>query len=174
MHLEKYIENKHNIYSTQSYIYYTEEVRPYPEGKEEKKELDENLRFSLLACYASEKPKRFSTSKPNEMWQIDFKIVDVDGVRYNLLLIIDDHSRFILHAGIYKEATTDVVISALEEYFEKHGTSKKILTDNGTQFIPAKSGISRFQKFLMERKILHIKTSIRHPQTIGKVERISP
>ncbi|AEF95946.1 hypothetical protein Metig_0390 [Methanotorris igneus Kol 5] len=164
VHLEKYIESKHNIHIphnriyTISYIYYTEGIRPHPQEKEEKKK---------------KKPKRFSASKPNEMWQMDFKIVNVDGVRYNLLLIIDDHSRFILHAGIYEESTTDVVISALEECFEKHGTPKKILTDNGTQFVPARGGISRFQKFLMEREILHIKTSIRHPQTIGKVERIN-
>nr|WP_052297390.1 helix-turn-helix domain-containing protein [Methanotorris igneus] len=44
VHLEKYIESKHNIHIphnriyTISYIYYTEGIRPHPQEKEEKKE----------------------------------------------------------------------------------------------------------------------------------------
>ncbi|XRO76301.1 DDE-type integrase/transposase/recombinase [Methanocaldococcus sp. 10A] len=104
---------------------------------------------------------------------MDFKLVDIDGVRHNLLLIIDDCSRFILHAELYNEATSDVVISALRNCFKSYGLPEKILTDNGTQFVPAKGGISKFQKFLAEHNIEHIRTSVRHPQTIGKVERIN-
>ncbi|MFU8653811.1 hypothetical protein [Methanotorris formicicus] len=34
--------------------------------------------------------------------------------KINLLLIIDDHSRYILHVKLYEEATSDVVISTLK------------------------------------------------------------
>ena len=44
--------------------------------------------------------KTINASKPNELWKIDFKIVDVDEVGYYLLLITYDHSRFILYAKI--------------------------------------------------------------------------
>ena len=62
--------------------------------------------------------KTINALKPNELWKIDFKIVDVDGVGYYLLLIIDDHSRFILYAKLHEEVTSDIVISALNECFE--------------------------------------------------------
>ncbi|EHP83744.1 Integrase catalytic region, partial [Methanotorris formicicus Mc-S-70] len=74
---------------------------------------------------------------------------------------------------MYEEATSDVVISTLKECFKKYGKPEKILTDNRTQFVPARGGVSKFQKFLLENRILHIRTSVRHPQTIGKVERIN-
>ncbi|MFU8653943.1 DDE-type integrase/transposase/recombinase [Methanotorris formicicus] len=95
---------------------------------------------------------------------MDFKIVDISKIRYYLLLIIDDHSRYILHVKLYEEATSDVVISVLKECFKKYGKPKKILTDNGTQFVPARGGVSKFQKFLLENRILHIRTSVRHPK----------
>jgi len=41
------------------------------------------------------------------------------------------------------------------------------------QFVPARCGVSKFQKFLMENNILHIRAPVGHPQTIGKVERIN-
>ncbi len=158
VHLEKYIERRHNISIPHNRIYIILKDLGLIEPRKRKRK---------------KKPKRFSASKPNELWQMDFKMVDIENVKYWLLLIIDDHSRFILYADLHEEATTDIVISALKTCFEMYGKPEKILTDNGTQFVPAKGETSRFQRFLMDNGIKHIKTAIRRPQTIGKVERIN-
>jgi len=158
VHLEKYIERRHNIHIPHNRIYTILKQLDIIKPRKKKKK---------------KKPKRFNASKPNELWQMDFKVVDIEGVRYYLLLIIDDYSRYILHAKLYNEATTKVVLSALEDCFKTYGKPEKILTDNGTQFVSARGNLSKFQMFLMGNGIQHIRTSVRHPQTIGKVERIN-
>jgi len=158
VHLEHYIRKKHNIHIPHNRIYNILKQLGMIQARKRKKK---------------KKVKRFNASKPNELWQMDFKIVDIGGAKYHLLLIIDDCSRYILHAKLYNEATANVVISALQDCFKLYRKPEKILTDNGTQFVPARGGLSKFQKFLAEHNIEHIRTSVRHPQTIGKVERIN-
>ncbi|MGA3298146.1 MAG: IS481 family transposase, partial [Candidatus Bathyarchaeia archaeon] len=50
------------------------------------------------------------------------------------------------------------------------GKPDQILTDRGTQFYPARGGVSEFTKFCTGNGIEHIVTSVRRPSTIGKIE----
>ncbi|MBU1111272.1 MAG: DDE-type integrase/transposase/recombinase, partial [Nanoarchaeota archaeon] len=46
-----------------------------------------------------------------------------------------------------------------------------ILTDNGTQFTPARGEIGPFTRWCEEKGIKHILGRVHHPQTNGKIER---
>ena len=65
----------------------------------------------------------------------------------------------------------DRVIETLERCFSIYGMPRQILTDHGSQFYATRGGISTFTMFCIENNIQHILASIRHPQTLGKVER---
>ena len=88
-----------------------------------------------------------------------------------LLLVIDDHSRFIVGYKLMRTPNVDDVIDTLEGCFSIYGKPKQILTDHGTQFYATRGGISTFTMFCIENWIQHILASVRHPQTLGKVER---
>jgi putative transposase len=68
-------------------------------------------------------------------------------------------------------------ISILERSIERYGKPFELLTDHGSQFyanfgkIKSVGGISKFQQYLVNRKINHILGRVQHPQTNGKIER---
>ncbi|XP_033218356.1 uncharacterized protein LOC117173822 [Belonocnema kinseyi] len=64
-----------------------------------------------------------------------------------------------------KSATSETAIRKLDEFSEKVGATKKVLSDRGTQFTSKK-----WRKALQERNLWMILTSIRHPQA-NMVER---
>ncbi len=51
-----------------------------------------------------------------------------------------------------------------------YGKPDQILTDQGTQFHPARGDLSAFTEFCSGNGIEHIMASIRRPSTIGKIE----
>lgn len=93
-----------------------------------------------------------------------------------MIAYLDDASRFITGYDIFDEATTENAISVLERSIERYGKPFELLTDHGSQlyanFGEIKSvGISKFQQYLVNRKINHILGRVQHPQTNGKIER---
>lgn len=90
---------------------------------------------------------------------------------------MDDASRFITGYDIFDEATPENAISVLERSIERYGKPFELLTDHGSQFyanfgkIKSVVGISKFQQYLVFRKINHILGRVQHPQTNGKIER---
>ncbi len=70
-------------------------------------------------------------------------------------------------------------INLIKEVLVKLGTIRKIeqvITDRGSQFCANKrdsngNSESRFESFLKESEIEHIKSGVNHPQTNGKVEK---
>ena len=65
--------------------------------------------------------KFFRANGPNDMWQIDIKgPFLMDGERVKALVILDDYSRFLLSAKLFKSVTTEVVTQELKfrEHFE--------------------------------------------------------
>ena len=111
--------------------------------------------------------RRFQRPYSNSLWQADFKLTDQDEW---MISYLDDHSRFIPGSRIHHNPTAKHAIKLLEESIRQYGKPDQILTDRGTQFYPARGGISEFTEFCTGNGIEHIVTSIRRPSTIGKIE----
>lgn len=116
---------------------------------------------------------RYERTYSNSMWHTDWKLLD-DG-RW-LICYQDDASRFIVHYGIFDNATGNNAILVLREAIEKHGRPASILTDHGSQFYANQAeykrrGASKFEKELVRLEIKHILARVNHPQTNGKLER---
>ena len=142
-------------------------------GQEMKRQ---GLSQPLKAPRKRHKYVRWERDHSNSLWQMDWAWIEEK--RQWLLAIIDDHSRFIVGARYYTEATTDNALELLDEGINHHGQPREVLTDRGTQFYkgPTKQTeknnvVSRFTQELASRDIKHIIASPRSPQTCGKIER---
>ncbi len=111
--------------------------------------------------------RRFKREHSNSLWQADFKLTSQDEW---MISYLDDHSRFIPGSRVHHNPTAEHAIRLLEESMKAYGKPTQILTDRGTQFYPARGGVSEFTEFCSGNGIEHIVTSIRRPSTIGKIE----
>lgn len=107
--------------------------------------------------------------KPNMLWHTDWTLCPF--TKKMLIAFIDDHSRYIVHAEYFQNATTENTLFAFANAIAKHGKPEAILTDQGTQFTPTKGQTGSFTRFCEENGIKHILGRIHHPQTNGKIER---
>ena len=115
--------------------------------------------------------ERFERPNPGDLWQIDitqFYIKD-DGKVY-MVDMIDDHSRFIVGWGLFRDQKAENVIQVFQDAVNKYGKPKELLSDNGRQFT-SWHGITDFEALLDKLEIKHIKARPHHPQTLGKLER---
>jgi putative transposase len=107
---------------------------------------------------------------PNELWHTDWSSCPFTGKQ--IIAFIDDYSRYIIHAELYNNQTTENTIKAFENAINKgFGKPQQILTDNGTQFTPARTDKGPFTIWCELQGIQHILGRVAHPQTNGKVER---
>jgi putative transposase len=112
---------------------------------------------------------KYEWPKPNMLWHTDWTTCPFTGMQ--LIAFIDDHSRFIVHAEYFSNATTENTLLAFKAAIQKYGTPEAILTDNGTQFTPARADKGPFTQWCEQRGIKHILGRVHHPQTNGKIER---
>ena len=112
---------------------------------------------------------RYERSMPNELWHTDWSNCPFTGKQ--LIAFIDDHSRYIIHAELFEKATTENTLIAFEKAIMKSTTPLQILTDNGTQFTPARTEKGPFTCWCGDKGIQHILGRVHHPQTNGKIER---
>jgi putative transposase len=103
--------------------------------------------------------------KPNMLWHTDWTECPFTGMQ--LIAFIDDHSRYIVHAEYFSNATAENTVLALNAAIQKYGKPENILTDNGIQFHPN----GAFGKMCNQFGINHILGRVHHPQTNGKIER---
>ena len=75
---------------------------------------------------------KYERSEPNELWHTDWTTCPFTGKQ--LIAFIDDYSRFVVHAELFDNATTENTIKAFKKAIKKYGKPKEILTDNGSQF----------------------------------------
>jgi hypothetical protein len=87
-----------------------------------------------------------------------------------LIGIIDDHSRYMVGHGLYRQQTAEAVLEVVKGAIGQWGAPREILSDNGRQFV-AWRGKSRFQKVLTRQGIQHVRSAPHHPMTLGKIER---
>ena len=115
-----------------------------------------------------EKPLLIITaSKPNSMWSIDITTLHLFVVfPVYVLGVIDHYSRRVFSLSSTFHPKSSWVRDECKTLFEKYGKPNRIITDNGSQFIAG-----NFRELLDDQGVGHIKTSVRHPQTNGKIER---
>jgi transposase InsO family protein len=111
--------------------------------------------------------RRFERAHSNSLWQADYKQTEHDEW---MISFLDDHSRFIPGSRIHHNPTAEHAIKLLEESVKEYGKPEQILTDRGSQFYPARGGVSEFTEFCSGNGIEHIVASVRRPSTIGKIE----
>lgn len=109
----------------------------------------------------------------HEQWQTDFTefLVPAWG-RYHDGGVLDDKSRFMMHHELrcnQKSADAVEVIDGAAEFAEiTHGyVARRIVFDNGKCYVAADT-----KSFLGLRNIRPIHARPRHPQTVGKLERL--
>jgi putative transposase len=115
------------------------------------------------------KYKTYEWPKPNDMWHTDWSVCPF--TEKNIIVFIDDYSRYVIHAEIFERQTRENTLIAFQKAIDKSTTPLQILTDNGVQFTPARSERGPFTKWCEDRGIKHILGRVHHPQTNGKIER---
>jgi putative transposase len=108
----------------------------------------------------------------------------LDGQRLNLILLLDDHSRYVLAAEFFQEDSAYNNMQMIRKVVHDYGAFKVLYTDNASFFKAIRHNQSRFYEFkqseyeseitraLREIGISHITHKPYQPQGKGKIERI--
>jgi transposase InsO family protein len=118
---------------------------------------------------------RFEADLPNECWQADFTHVRLaTGRDAEVLLWVDDHSRYLISATAHTAVTGRIVVDTFRAACAVHDTPQSTLTDNGFVFTTRhRGGPNAFEVELHELGIAQKNGTPNHPQTQGKVERLN-
>lgn len=116
------------------------------------------------------RPRFFERATPNQMWQTDIFTFRLGGRYAYLIAFMDDYSRFIVGADLFRSPTANAVIEVYRVAVGEFQPPKEMLTDNGRQYTSWR-GTSRFEAELQKDRVAHFKSRPHHPMTLGKVER---
>ncbi len=116
-----------------------------------------------------DEPVRFEAPRPNALWQADFTELRLPGDKLQLLVIIDDFSRFCVGHTVADSQRSTVATDTLRTAMARHGKPEKVRTDRGGAFV-ARSREEDFDRVLEVELIDHIVGRSYHPQGGGKVE----
>ena len=119
--------------------------------------------------------RRFEYDEPNSLAQMDFKgHFAIGSGRCHPLTMLDDHSRFLLVLEACPNERTETVMGCLTRAFRRYGLPASMLTDNGSPWVNTRSesGLTRLQVWLIRLGIELRRSGERHPQTLGKDERL--
>ena len=116
------------------------------------------------------RPRFFERATPNQMWQTDIFTFRLGGRYAYLIAFMDDYSRFIVGADLFRSPTAAAVIEVYRVAVGEYQPPKEMLTDNGRQYTSWR-GTSRFEAVLQKDGVKHFKSRPQHPMTLGKVER---
>lgn len=104
---------------------------------------------------------------PHEHWHVDIKYVNFHGTFLFLISVIDGFSRYIVHHELRMSMQEHDVQITVERALMLHpGVHPRMISDNGKQFIA-----KEFTEYLREKGLQHVRTSVNHPQSNGKIER---
>jgi len=106
-------------------------------------------------------------TKIHQHWHTDIKYVNFHSAFLFLISVFDGYSRYNLHHELCTQMEEYHVELTIQRALEKFpGNSPRLISDNGSQFISGD-----FSKFLREVGLAHVRTSVRYPQSNGKIER---
>ena len=120
------------------------------------------------------KAKRFTAALPNQCWQADVTHVAVaGGAVFEVLNIIDDHSRLCVASRAFVTTRAPDVVRTLHKAAATWGYPQSLLTDNGLIFTTQRqhhmAGAVELELISLGIGSKHSRPN--HPQTCGKVER---
>lgn len=105
--------------------------------------------------------------KPHQHWHLDIAYLNIRGTFYFIASLLDGFSRSVVHWEIREKMEEVDIETIVQRAREKYpGTTPRIITDNGPQFI-AKD----FKEFIRICGMTHVRTSPFYPQSNGKLER---
>ena len=111
--------------------------------------------------------ERFEAVRPNHMWHLDFVHRHINRASTFTLILIDDHSRFVVGHGVDDAERASLVIDTFEEAVARHGRPEIVMSDRGSAFWSWR-GISRFTRLLVELGIDQV--AVKNKEVNGKVE----
>jgi transposase InsO family protein len=116
---------------------------------------------------------RFERSRPNELWQMDFKgHVALHAGRLHPLTVLDDHSRFSVLLAACANEQTETVRQQLIIAFRRYGLPERLITDNGSPWGDGPGNpFTPLGVWLIEHGVKISHSRPYHPQTMGKDER---
>jgi transposase InsO family protein len=117
--------------------------------------------------------RRFVAELPNELWQADMTHVGLGtGAVFEVLNIIDDHSRLCVASRAFVVTRAHDVVRTLHYSAERWGFPERFLSDNGAIFTAEHlNGLGAMEAELLSLGIAISHSRPYHPQTCGKVER---
>jgi len=111
--------------------------------------------------------QRFEAVRPNQRWALDFLQRYINRTSTFTLILIDDHSRFVVGHGVDDAERADMVIETFTDAVMRHGKPEMVIHDKGSAFWSWR-GISRFTALLTELDIEQIPAE--HKEWNGKIE----
>ncbi len=110
---------------------------------------------------------RYEAIRPLQLYHLDFCHFHVHRQKQCLLMILDDHSRFIPGWTLLKSEHASGVLEAFEKTVNRYGRPEAVMTDRGGAF-HSWNGLSQFERQLEEYGIDHYLA--KEPQINGKAE----
>lgn len=116
-----------------------------------------------------EKRSLFQPAALNDTWSMDFVEDRLEnGRKIRTLNVLDDHNREALAMEVSFSFPAERVVEVLKQCIEWRGKPQRIRSDNGTEFIAAKT-----KQFFKELQIEHIPIQKGKPMQNGYVERFN-
>lgn len=153
-----------------------EGIRPVPAKSTIEAVLRRNGMISREMSRRSQPYQRFEHEQPNELWQMDFKghFALRDGTRCHPLVVVDDHSRYLLALEACVDERRTTVQPILTRLFQDNGMPIRMLADNGPPWGRAgRWSFTKLEVWLMRLDIRVLHGRARHPETQGKTERLN-
>jgi len=114
-------------------------------------------------------PIRFEAPRRNALWQADFTEVRVGSDKLQVLVILDDFSRFVVAHAMSDSPSSEVATESLKAAIARHGKPEAVRTDRGGAFT-AKKNEGDFARYLEAELIDHVVGRSYNPKGGGKVE----
>lgn len=118
--------------------------------------------------------RRFTFALVHECWQLDgTEVALADGGTGWVLQLLDDHSRYLLGSAVDHAETGRAAIAVFTAAVAAHQAPQILLTDNAKAFNQHRIGrTAPLQARAQAIGTLPVSSRVRHPQTLGKNERI--
>jgi transposase InsO family protein len=93
--------------------------------------------------------QRYEAVRPNHLWHLDFVHRHIHKADTFTLILIDDHSRFVVGHGVDDRENAAMVLRTFEQAVARHGKPEAVMHDKGGAFWSWR-GISKFTALLTE------------------------